>query len=276
MIQFRSFGGVFFGDIAGHFTHAPKIIRPFGHADGAARIQHIKQVAALENTVIGGDKRVAFQRAGIFAFIKLKHLTQRIHIGNVKIIAAVFKLFIEHQLGIAKAIQPVNRPGGFFVLQRQGDSLDAIGDLDADWIEAQAAGLLKIGELRNFLAVEPDFPAQSPGAQGRRFPVILDKADVMFAREDAQGFQRGQIEFLRVAGVGLQDDLILIVFLHSVRILAKAAIVGADAWLDVGGAPGLWAQDFEQSRRVARPGADLHIVRLPNHAMMRCPKLMQL
>ena len=50
----------------------------------------------------------------------------------------------------------------------------------------EAADLLEIGELRDLHAVEPDFPAQAPGAERRRFPVVLDEADVVLARIDAE------------------------------------------------------------------------------------------
>ena len=42
-----------------------------------------------------------------------------------------------------------------------------------------ARDLLEIGELADFHAVAPAFPAQPPGAEGRTFPIVLDKADVV-------------------------------------------------------------------------------------------------
>ena len=48
------------------------------------------------------------------------------------------------------------------------------------------AGLLKIGELGNLHAVQPYFPAQPRGTQGRRLPVVFHKPDIMFQRIKAQ------------------------------------------------------------------------------------------
>jgi hypothetical protein len=71
-------------------------------------------------------------------------------------------------------------------LQVHGDAFEAVGDLASDRLAVQAADLLEIGELRDFHAVQPDFPTQAPSAQGRRFPVVLDKADVVDERIEAQ------------------------------------------------------------------------------------------
>ena len=72
------------------------------------------------------------------------------------------------------------------LLQIHGDAFQTVGDLTGDRAAFQAADLLEIGELRDFHAVQPDLPAQTPGAQRRRFPVVLDEADVVYQRIDAQ------------------------------------------------------------------------------------------
>jgi len=55
--------------------------------------------------------------------------------------------------------------------------------------EVKTADLLEISKLCDFHAVEPHFPAQSPGTQCRRFPVILDEADIMIQRTNAEAFE---------------------------------------------------------------------------------------
>ncbi len=60
------------------------------------------------------------------------------------------------------------------------------------------ADLLEIGELADLHPVAPDLPAQTPGAQRRAFPVILDKADVVQIGVDADGRQRPEIDVLQV------------------------------------------------------------------------------
>jgi hypothetical protein len=46
--------------------------------------------------------------------------------------------------------------------------------------------LLEVGELGDFLAVEPDFPTEAPGGDGGLFPVVFDEADVVLARVNAE------------------------------------------------------------------------------------------
>ena len=85
-----------------------------------------------------------------------------------------------------------------------------------------------------------------------------------------------QVQFLRVAGIGLEDDLVLVEILHPVRVFAVAAIVRADARLDIGHAPGFRPQHAQQGRRVAGPRAHLDIIRLPQHTALFRPELVQL
>ena len=51
-------------------------------------------------------------------------------------------------------------------LQVHGDALQTIGDLTGNRVALQATHLLEVGELGDLHAVQPDFPAQTPGAQG--------------------------------------------------------------------------------------------------------------
>ena len=46
-------------------------------------------------------------------------------------------------------------------------------------VAVEAANLLEIGKLANLHTIAPDFPAQSPGAQGRAFPIVLNKPDIV-------------------------------------------------------------------------------------------------
>ena len=78
-----------------------------------------------------------------------------------------------------------------------------------------AAHLLEISKLCDFHAVEPDFPAETPGTQCRRFPVVFDKADIVFSRVDAQYFQTLQIQFLDIVRARFADDLELVAVISA-------------------------------------------------------------
>ena len=52
-------------------------------------------------------------------------------------------------------------------------------------VAVEAADLLEIGELRHLHAVAPHLPAEAPGAERRALPVVLDEADVVQLRVEA-------------------------------------------------------------------------------------------
>ena len=87
----------------------------------------------------------------------------------------------------------------------------------------------------------------------------------------ADGFQAAQVEFLRVARIGLEDDLVLVVHLHAVGVLAIAAIIGAERGLHIGHVPRLRAQHAQHRGRVHGAGADLLAVGLPERAAVGRP-----
>ena len=87
--------------------------------------------------------------------------------------------------------------------------------------------------------------------------------------------RRLQVELLRVAGLGLEDDLVLRVGLDPVGVLAVAAVVGADARLDVGDVPRLGAEHAQERRRVHGARADLRVVGLPDERAAGRPELVQ-
>ena len=116
-------------------------------------------------------------------------------------------------------------------------TLKAVSELARNRAAIMAADLLEIGELRHFHAVTPNLPAQPPSAEGRGFPVVLDKADVMQRGVDADGFQRAKVEVLQIGRRGFDDHLILIIMLQAVGVFAIAAIGWAARGLHIGRSP---------------------------------------
>jgi hypothetical protein len=141
--------------------------------------------------------------------------------------------------------------------------------------EVDAAGLLEVGELGDLHAVEPDLPAEAPGAQGRRFPVVLDEADVVLFRIDAEAAQRVEIELEDVLRRGLHDHLELVVVLQAIGILAVAAVGGAAGGFDVGDVPGLGAEHPQEGGGVEGAGPLLHVVGLLDDAALFGPIVLQ-
>ena len=127
-------------------------------------------------------------------------------------------------------------------MQVHRQALNAVGDFAEYGRAVDAADLLEIGELGYFHAVEPNFPAQAPCAEGGIFPVVFDEADVVDFRVYAQFAQGIKIEVLNIGGGGFERDLELIIVLQAVGVVAVAAVFGSAAGLDVGGKPRLGAE----------------------------------
>ncbi len=97
----------------------------------------------------------------------------------------------------------------------------------------------------------------------------------MFAGVDAQSLQALEVELLGVAGVRLQDDLVLDVHLHPIGVFAVAAIVGAVRRLHVTHVPRLRSQHTQHCGGVHSAGSHLLAVRLPDDASLVGPKMFQ-
>ena len=203
------------------------------------------------------------------------HLAQPLDVRDLEVILAVVDFGLKEDIAVGVDAVPVDVPHAAHALEEHDDALKPVGDLHRGRVQHLAARLLEIGELGDLQAVEPDLPAQAPRAQSGRLPVVLHEADVVLRGVDADGLQALQVDFLRVAWVGLEDDLVLGVHLHAVGIFAVAPVVGAVGRLHVAHVPGLGAEDAQHGRGIHRPRADLLTVRLPDQASLRCPEFMQ-
>jgi len=156
-------------------------------------------------------------------------------------------------------------------LQRHSNAFQSVGNFHRGHVQHHPAGLLKVGELGDFLSVQPHFPAKTPGAQRGGFPVVLYKADVVLVRVNADGAQGVEVKLLRVARVGFEDDLKLIVHLQAVGVDAVAPIVRTNGRLHVGNFPGFRTQNAQKGSRVHGAGAHLRVVRLPDQTALARP-----
>ena len=174
-------------------------------------------------------------------------------------------------VAVGQAVRPFQVEDVLDTLQVHGQTLKTVGDLTGNRFAVDATDLLEIGELGDFHAVHPDFPAEAPGAERRVLPVILDKADIVLLQVEAEGFQRAEIEVENVVRRRFEHDLILIVVLHAVGVLAITTVLGAARGLNIGGFPGLGAERAQKGRGVAGAGADFHIVGLEQGAPLFVP-----
>ena len=178
-------------------------------------------------------------------------------------------------IAVSAVLRPLDVKDVLDALDVHGKTLQAIGDLCRNRLDVHAANLLEVGELRDLHAVEPNFPAKPPGAQGRRLPVVLDEADVVLLGIDAETFETFQIKLLDVVGRRLQDDLELMVLVKTIRVVAVSSVRRTTRRLDVGDIPRLGAQNAQEGRRVHRTRSLLHIIRLRQDAALLAPELLQ-
>ena len=234
------------------------------------RVRHHDALAGLG---VGGrlrQDRLAFG-LGLFEMPQ-----QDFGIGHVKIPPAVFLLGLAEHIAIGQRnrrlrviIGHVHHMVGAQHIHRQ--PLKPVGQLARDRGAIKPANLLEIGELAHFHTVTPDLPAQTPGAQCGRFPIILDKADIMHAHVDADGFETAKIEILQIGRAGFDQDLKLIVMLQPVGVFAIAPIGRAARGLHIGRGPRLWPQRAQRGGRVKRACAHFHIIGLQHGAALRGP-----
>ena len=175
-------------------------------------------------------------------------------------------------VAILHARRPLEIVDVVHVLERHREALEAVGQLDRDRRQVDAAGLLEVGELRDLLAVEQHLPADAPGAERRRLPVVLLEAHVVGAQIDAARFEALEIQLLHVVRRRLQDDLELLVLEQPVGVLAEAAVGRTTGRLDVGDVPVLRAEHPQEGLGVHRPGAHLDVERLLQEAARERPR----
>src|SRR6185437_924879 len=213
-----------------------------GDADDAAGVEEVEEMARLQALVVGRKRQALVDEGGAFRLGVAEMREQPAGVGVFEIEGG------ELALGAAEDLIVGDLPGaGGAVVVEVEDALDAldihgkafqpIGQLGRDGIAFDAADLLKIGELADLHAVEPDLPAEAPGADRRALPIVLDEADVVPPGVDAERREAAEIERLAVGGGRLQDDLELVVMLQPVGVLAIAPVGRPARGLDIGGLP---------------------------------------
>ena len=203
-------------------------------------------------------------------------LQERIRVRDVEIPAGIFPLRLPEDVAIGQRDRRVRRVEGhvhdvFDAEHIHRQTFHPVGQLARHRAAIMTCNLLEIGELRDFHPIAPDFPAKACGAERGAFPVILDKTDVVEGHVDADGFERAEIERLKVRRRGFNQHLILIIVLQPVRVVAIAPVRGAARGLHIGSGPGVRAEAAQRRRGVERARADLHVIGLQHGAALGGP-----
>ncbi len=260
-----------FRNLFGNVTHPLEIFGPFRDANRAPRIQHIKQVGTFQVVIMGRIDQSGRDTPFGFPFINFIHRLERVNIGHIEIIFTMFDFRFQQGIPVHDPCAILHLPYAPCLLQRQHDAIQAVGNFHAHRIKVDPTRLLEVGKLGDLLTIQPHFPTQPPRPQGRAFPVILYKPDVVFTRVNADSFQAFQVKLLGIAGVWFEDDLELIMLLHPVGVVTKTAIIGANAGFNVDDVPRFRPQHTQNGGRVHRSCPHLHIIRLPHQTTLRPP-----
>jgi hypothetical protein len=201
-------------------------------------------------------------------------------IGVLEVVSRLLALVLQEHVAVgdraSRRLGPEKVVDALHPLQVHRNPFEPVGDFAGDGPAFEPAHLLEIGELCHLHAVQPDLPAQPPGTEGRRLPVVLDETDVVNEWIDSELSQRFQIELLDRVGRGLHDDLELIVVLQPIRVLAIATVRRAPRRLHIGSVPRLRANRPQEGAGMKGACADLHVVRLEDHAALATPIALKL
>ena len=204
-----------------------------------------------------------------------------LNVGIVEAVGRELLLFRQPDLAVCGHLArvrlacPLDLVDGIDVLQELRETLKAIGNFARDRVQIEAAALLKVGELRDLLAVHHDLPADAPGATDRPLPVVFLELDVVIGEHDADCFKALKIQVLDAGWWRLQDHLKLGVLVEPIRVLAVTAVSRAARRLRVGDAYGLWAEHAQKGVGAHGAGADFDIEGLLQHAATLGPETLQ-
>ena len=124
-------------------------------------------------------------------------LQKDVRIGVFKIISGILLLRLQEHIAVnytlAIEIEVIHILDSLHI---HGEPLEPVSQLRADGIAIETANLLEVSELAHFHAITPNFPAQSPRAQGGALPVIFNEANVVGHGINADGHEAFQIQLL--------------------------------------------------------------------------------
>src|SRR5690606_35978830 len=160
----------------GERPHPPDIGGALGHADDAARIEDVEEMARLHALVIGRERKAGRQNIVALALRILEMPHQDLDIGMFEIIGGEFLFILQENVAVSDAgIVPFQVEHIVNALHIHGETFKPVGQLARNGVTLEPADLLEEGELTDLHPVAPDFPAEPPGAERRAFPVIFNK-----------------------------------------------------------------------------------------------------
>ncbi len=106
-------------------------------------------------------------------------------------------------------------------------------------------------------------------------PIVLDEADVVLERIDADRREAPEIEILEVGRARLEDHLILAILAQPVGVFAIAPVGRPPRRLNIGRAPRLGPERAQHGRGMKGARAHFEVVGLEQHATVPAPIMVQ-
>ena len=232
-------------------------------------------MAGLHAIVEGrcGQIRCAQPRA--FFFETVEQFVMQRRVAFLEVVPRVLHFVLVVDVAVGDGVVVLQLEDIVDALQIHAQAFESVGDFAHDGFEIDAADLLEVSELRDFHAIEPYFPAETPCAEGGGFPVVVDEADVVLFGIDSDFAERSDVQVEDVERAGLEHDLELVVVLHAVGVVAVAAVLGAAAGFDERGVERLGAERTQEGGGVERSGALFDVVGLGDQAAALAPIVLE-
>ena len=230
---------------------------------------------ALEHVVVGGKHKPRLEHSFRLGLVLVEELEEHVGVGDLEVVGRMLDLALVVYVAVGDVVDPLEIVDVVDLLDEHRDSLKPVCKLSGHYVHIDGSHLLEVRKLSDLHAVEPDFPSKPPRSRSRVLPVVLDEADVVFRRVDAEILEALDVELLNVVGSRLDDDLILVIMLKAVRVLTIAPVGRPSRRFHVSDAPRFRAEDSQSRGRVHGTSAYLQIVRLLYYAALRSPKMFQ-
>ena len=192
---------------------------------------------AFQHVVVSRADIAKLDNAFCFSFIFVEQVEKQCSVCNLEVVVGLLNLVGVENVTIGDVANPFNIKYILNALDIHSQTLQAVRDFYSYRLNVDAANLLEISELGDFHTIQPNLPAQAPSAQSRRFPVILNKADIMLLLMNAQLSQTLQVQLLNVFRGRFNDNLKLMMLEQTVRVVAITAVCRTTGRLNVANAP---------------------------------------
>src|SRR6266700_6119758 len=147
-------------------------------------------------------------------------------IAAIKTVFGELLLFQEANVAVGLVCRPAEIVNTLNALKESANALEAVGQFDRDGIEINPAALLEVGELGDLQSVEENLPADAPGAEGGRLPIVLFEANVVLLESDAECAEALEVDVLHLGRRRLENHLKLVVLVKAVGVFTIASVGG--------------------------------------------------